>query len=46
MQIKYFPGTDTLLVMFNDNQIVETRDNDENVNIDLDENGGLVSMTV
>ena len=46
MQIKYFPDTDTLLVMFNDNGVVETREIDENVNIDLDENGGLVSMTV
>jgi len=46
MQIKYFPDTDTLLVRFNDKQIVETRDIDENVNIDLDESGGFVNMTV
>ena len=46
MQIKYFPDTDTLLVMFNENEVAETRDIDENVNIDLDRNGGLVSMTV
>jgi uncharacterized protein YuzE len=46
MQIKYFPDTDTLLVMFNDRQIAESRDIDENVNIDLDENGDLVSLTV
>ena len=46
MQIKYFPDTDTLLVMFNDNEVVETRDIDENVNIDLDGKGGLVSMMV
>ncbi|HET6271412.1 MAG TPA: DUF2283 domain-containing protein [Bacteroidota bacterium] len=46
MQIKYFPDTDTLLVTFNDHKIVETRDLDENVNIDLDESGGLVSMTI
>jgi uncharacterized protein YuzE len=46
MQIKYFPDTDTLLVMFNDRQIAETRDIDENVNIDLDENGDLVSLTI
>ena len=46
MQIKYFPDTDTLLVMFNDRQIVETRDIDENVNIDLDANGDLVSLTI
>ena len=46
MQIKYFPDTDTLLVIFNENEVAETRDIDENVNIDLDRNGGLVSMTV
>ncbi len=46
MQIKYFPDTDTLLVMFNENEVAETRDIDENVNIDLDRNGGLVNMTV
>jgi len=46
MHIKYFPDTDTLLVMFNDNEIVETRDIDESMNIDLDENGKLVSMTI
>ncbi len=46
MQIKYFSDTDTLLVMFNDNEIVETRDINENVTIDLDKDGGLVSMTI
>lgn len=46
MQIKYFSETDTLLVMFNDNAVIETRDIDESVNIDVDENGGIVSMTI
>ena len=46
MHIKYFPDTDTLLVMFNDNEVVETRDIDENMNIDLDDSGKLVSMTI
>lgn len=46
MQIKYFPDTDTLLVMLNENAVVETRDIDESVIIDLDERGDLVSMTV
>ncbi len=46
MQIKYFPDTDTLLVMFNDNDVVESRDIDENMNIDVDEHGGIVSMTI
>ena len=30
----------------NDNDVVETRDIDENMNIDLDESGKLVSMTI
>ncbi|MEK7250850.1 MAG: DUF2283 domain-containing protein [Bacteroidota bacterium] len=48
MNIKYFPDTDTLLVMFNDNEVVETRDIDENMNndLDLDGSGNLVSMTI
>ncbi|MBM3289569.1 MAG: DUF2283 domain-containing protein [Candidatus Hydrogenedentes bacterium] len=46
MRIKYFSDTDTLLVDFNDREIVETRDLDENVLIDLDKDGFVVSMTV
>ena len=46
MKIKYFPDTDTLLVDFNDREIAETRDLNENVLIDLDKNGFIVSMTV
>jgi len=46
MQIQYFQDTDTLYLIFNINQISETRDLDENTLIDLDENGNLVSMTL
>jgi len=46
MQIQYFQGTDTLYVVFNANQISETKDLDENILIDLDKNGNLVSMTL
>ena len=46
MQIKYFQDTDTLLVNFADKEIVETRDLNENILIELDENGNLVSMTI
>jgi uncharacterized protein YuzE len=46
MEIKYFPDTDTLLVNFSDREIVETRDLTEDVLVELDEQGHLVSMTI
>ena len=46
MNIKYFTDTDTLLINFNENEIVETKDLNENVLIELDKNGNLVSMTI
>ena len=46
MKIKYFSDTDTSLVDFNDREIVETRDLNQNVLIDLDKDGFVVSMTV
>jgi uncharacterized protein YuzE len=46
MKITYFKDTDTLLVNFNQNVIAETRDFSNDVLIELDQNGTLVSMTV
>jgi len=46
MKIKYFPDTDTLLVTFNDRPVVETRDLNDNVLIDLGDDGLVVAMTV
>ena len=46
MNITYFKDTDTLLVNFNDNEIAETRDLNENVLLELDKNGAVVSMTI
>jgi uncharacterized protein YuzE len=46
MKIQYFSDTDTLLMTFNENSVVETRDFDENTIVDLDEKGNLVSMTI
>jgi uncharacterized protein YuzE len=46
MNIKYFPDTDTLLVSFSDRNIVETRDLTENILVELDAQGRLVSMTI
>ncbi len=46
MQIKYFQDTDTLLINFNNNTICETRDINENMLVDLDSKGNVVSMTL
>lgn len=46
MNIKYFPDTDTLLINFTDKEIVETRDLSENILIELDKDGCIVSMTI
>lgn len=46
MNVKYFQDTDTLLVNFSDKAIAETRDLNENVLIELDDEGRLVSMTI
>ncbi len=45
MQIKYFQDTDTLIINFNNNAIAETKDINENLLVELDENGNVVSMT-
>jgi uncharacterized protein YuzE len=46
MQIKYFQDTDTLLINFNNNLISETKDINENMLVELDQNGNIVSMTL
>ncbi|MBI5326266.1 MAG: DUF2283 domain-containing protein [Ignavibacteriae bacterium] len=46
MQIKYFQDTDTLLINFNDNEITETKDLNENIIVELDKSGNIVSMTL
>jgi uncharacterized protein YuzE len=46
MKIKYFNDTDTALVEFAENVIKETLEISENVYIDIDEKGNLVSMTI
>jgi len=46
MRIKYFPDTDTALIEFTDKNIHETKEITENIYIDLDVDGNLVSMTV
>lgn len=46
MKVKYFPDTDTLLVTFSDKAIADTKDLNENVLVEMDEAGQVVSMTV
>lgn len=46
MDVKYFPETDTLLINFSDKGVAETRDVNENLLIELDKDGNLVSMTI
>jgi len=46
MKIKYFQDTDTALVEFTDREVFETRGISENIYVDLDADGNLVSMTI
>jgi len=46
MKVKYFSDTDTALVEFTDNAVAETKEISENIYVDLDSDGNLVSMTI
>lgn len=46
MNVKYFRDTDTALLEFSERPVNETREISENVNVDLDKDGNLVSMTI
>lgn len=46
MKIKYFKDTDTALLEFGDRPVEETREVSENVYVDLDADGNIVSMTI
>jgi len=46
MKIKYFSDTDTALVEFSDLEVAETKEINENIYIDLDASGNLVTMTI
>ncbi|RJP49505.1 MAG: DUF2283 domain-containing protein [Anaerolineaceae bacterium] len=46
MRIKYFEDTDTTLVEFSSNPPVETKELNENIYLDLDAEGNVVSMTI
>ena len=46
MRIKYFEDTDTTLVELSANPPVETRELNENIYLDLDSSGNVVSITI
>ncbi len=46
MKIKHFTDTDTALLEFSDHQVAQTKEITENIYIDLDADGNLVSMTI
>jgi len=46
MKIKYFKDTDTALVEFSEDKVVETRELSENMYLDIDANGNPVSLTI
>lgn len=46
MKIRYFHDTDTLYIEFRRVAVMETRDLDENTQIDLDEAGNLCGLTL
>jgi uncharacterized protein YuzE len=46
MKAKYFTDTDTLLLTFSDHTVVETYDLNEDVLVETDKDGHVVSMTV
>jgi len=46
MNIKYFHDTDTLLVILTNHDVAETKDLSENVLVDVDRDGNVVSLTI
>ena len=46
MKVKYFPDTDTAHVEFTGRDVRETKEIGENIYVDIDVNGNLVSMTI
>jgi uncharacterized protein YuzE len=46
MKVKYFSDTDTAHIEFSDREVHETKEISENIYIDVDEKGNIVSMTI
>ncbi|MEE8432059.1 MAG: DUF2283 domain-containing protein [Candidatus Desulfatibia sp.] len=46
MKVKYFSDTDTAHIEFIDKEVHETKEISENIYIDIDRKGNIVSMTI
>ena len=46
MKVKYFTDTDTLYIQLNDRPAVQTTELNENLLVDLDQDGKVVSLTI
>ena len=46
MKVKYFEDTDTLHVELSDSNVVESKELNENLYVDLDVEGNVVSITI
>ncbi|MBU1338890.1 MAG: DUF2283 domain-containing protein [Acidobacteria bacterium] len=46
MKVKYFSDTDTALIEFSNNIVHETKEISENIYIDIDKKGNIISMTI
>lgn len=46
MKVRYFADTDTLLIVFRDAPVAETRDLDEDTLLDVDADGHICAITV
>lgn len=46
MKVKHFSDTDTAQVEFTERDVYETKEISENIYIDIDEKGHIVSMTI
>ena len=46
MRLKYFSDTDTAHIEFTDKSVEETKEISENIYVDIDGQGNIVSMTI
>ena len=46
MKVKYFTDTDTLYILLNDRKAIETTELNENILVDIDEDGKVVGLTI
>jgi uncharacterized protein YuzE len=46
MKVRYFADTDTMLIQFSDEVVVETRDLNEETLLDVDAHGNLCAITI